>query len=238
MATHSQAVLGLSPDFYLRLGDAAGPTAVDASGNGKNGTSGAGLVYAKPGSLTGDADTCVEFTRTNVAERIDVSYTVGNVQTIAGRYWRADIANDHILFGSTSGATSCFLCLRPEGKIAFAPAGTDIVTWESASPGIEQWVSWAVKFDLGAANTAELVINGVSKGVKECATNLNAPGTFQIGETASAALLFKGFQDEVWAKASLVSTASLLQIHEIAVNGPTVSSSQFPLSRRNRIVPF
>lgn len=241
MSAYSNYVIGtIAPDWYLRLGESVGTNAVDATGNGKNGTYGSsGITYGKESSLTGDSDTSVELSGVTVQARVDVPYTVGNVQTIAGRAWRKDSGSEDAIFGSTSASKSCWLRLREGNQnVAFAANGADSVTWAAAWPGNEQWVSWAVKFDLGAANTVELLLNGVSQGVKEVTANLETPGTFQLGITATAGFAFKGRLDECWAKASLISNASLLTLHEIAGTGigPSSGTPSFPLSRRNRIV--
>jgi len=63
-ATYSSLVLASAPVAYWRLGDSAGPTAIDSSGNGNNGTyvGGAGaFTFSQPGAIVNDATTAVRF---------------------------------------------------------------------------------------------------------------------------------------------------------------------------------
>lgn len=59
---YSAAVLADSPLAYWRLGESSGTTMVDSSGNGRDGTYAGGYTLGATGLLTGDADTCVDFT--------------------------------------------------------------------------------------------------------------------------------------------------------------------------------
>lgn len=55
-------VLADSPRFYYRLGESAGPTATDSSGNGRPATySTANLVYSRPGAIYDGINTAVQF---------------------------------------------------------------------------------------------------------------------------------------------------------------------------------
>jgi PKD repeat protein len=59
--SYSQAVLAQAPSVYWRLGEASGTAAADASGNARPGTYVGGVGLAKPGALTGDANTSALF---------------------------------------------------------------------------------------------------------------------------------------------------------------------------------
>lgn len=220
MSAYSDWLLkNIAPDFYLRHGEGSGPTHQDATANNLDGTSGAGLVFGKTGSLSGDSDTCIEFTHTNVAERVDVVYTIGNVQTIGGRAWLKDEAGSYAIWGLTN--TAAWLRFATGRNLSLGVANADVATWNNAIPAVEAWFSWAIKFDLGAANTAELFINGESKGVKEVVANLAGPGTIQFGEITSSTNTYRGKQDENWADNSLVSAEKLTFLHTLAESGPS-----------------
>lgn len=59
--TYSAEVLADSPLAYYRLGEASGTTLVDSSGNARNGTYSGTPTFGTAGLLTGDTDTCVDF---------------------------------------------------------------------------------------------------------------------------------------------------------------------------------
>src|SRR5579883_3400718 len=50
-----------SPSAYWRMGESAGATVVDASGNGVNGTYVGGVTHGVPGAIVGDSDTATTF---------------------------------------------------------------------------------------------------------------------------------------------------------------------------------
>lgn len=60
MSAYSDAVMALSPEAYLRLGESSGTTAVDISGNGHDGTYHGTPTLGVAGAA-GDSDTAVEF---------------------------------------------------------------------------------------------------------------------------------------------------------------------------------
>lgn len=53
---YSALVISDSPLFYLRLGESAGPTASDSSGNGRNGTYTGGVTFSETSLLPGATD--------------------------------------------------------------------------------------------------------------------------------------------------------------------------------------
>jgi hypothetical protein len=56
---YSSVVLAKGPVGYWRLGEAAGPTAFDASGNGYDGTYFGSPSFAQPGAIANDLDTAI-----------------------------------------------------------------------------------------------------------------------------------------------------------------------------------
>lgn len=54
---YGAAVVATSPDVYLRLDDASGPSVLDSSGNGAGGTVNGGVTYRLPGPVTGSSGT-------------------------------------------------------------------------------------------------------------------------------------------------------------------------------------
>jgi hypothetical protein len=58
---YTEVVFQDAPVAYWRLGEAAGPTALDASGHGADGTYFNGVLLGQPGALAEDADTAASF---------------------------------------------------------------------------------------------------------------------------------------------------------------------------------
>ena len=56
---YSSVVLAKGPVGYWRLGEAEGPTAFDASGNGYDGTSMGNPTFGEPGAIANDPDTAI-----------------------------------------------------------------------------------------------------------------------------------------------------------------------------------
>ena len=56
---YSGVVLAKGPVGYWRLGEAVGPTAVDASGFGYDGTYNGNPTFGQPGAIADDPDTAI-----------------------------------------------------------------------------------------------------------------------------------------------------------------------------------
>lgn len=213
----------IAVDWYWRLGDVLGSaTAHDSSSNGRDGEVGGGITFGEPGSIYGDPDTSAKFSGAGsgagVSRIILPTYTVGAKGAIGGRAIRTGTGNT-AFFGSNSGFTSFFLRVN-EGTndIEFAVTNEGPLKWTGAAPANAIWFDYCIKWDT-EANTAELVINGISMGVKELTANLNSPGYFKLGITATdpfEAWGWVGGQDDVWAASVLPANEDLLALHEIA----------------------
>jgi Concanavalin A-like lectin/glucanases superfamily len=58
-ANYSSVILAKKPVGYWRLGEAVGPTAVDASGFGRHGTYNGNPTFGQPGAIVNDPDTAI-----------------------------------------------------------------------------------------------------------------------------------------------------------------------------------
>jgi len=67
-SAYRDAVLAKSPIAYWRLGETAGPTAADETGNGHDGTYLGNPTLGQPGAILGDSNTAVQFTGANYVE--------------------------------------------------------------------------------------------------------------------------------------------------------------------------
>jgi hypothetical protein len=61
-SAYEQAVLAKKPIAYWRLDEVKGPTVIDRTGNGHNGTVHGTPMFRVPGALEGDADTAIKIT--------------------------------------------------------------------------------------------------------------------------------------------------------------------------------
>jgi hypothetical protein len=185
---------------YWRLGEAPGSTtAVDSQGN-NDGTYVGGVTLGTPGALAGNADTAALFN--GVDARVTTSFNPfqpGVARTFEGWAGRASNTSDHALFGGDAEASYPVLrCLAGGGDVRFNPdtsgAGQDFT---GALPEVGEWFHWALVWD-GAAKTAELYIDGVSKGVLTYAFDFGGePGNIALGAEGGAINPLEGQLDEV-----------------------------------------
>jgi hypothetical protein len=192
---YSSAVAGFAPSLYWRLGESAGTTAADASGNGRNGTYGAGVTLAQTGLLVGDANTSVLFTNaiTSVVTSAYSPFVAGSKRTFVGLANRTATTDADVLFGDASGTTNLRLAAA-SNDVQFISAF--LLTWAGAWPGISQTVHWALTYD-DTTFLGELFINGVSQGQKMAVVPLGASTTFQAGLSGASAAPFNGKMDEI-----------------------------------------
>lgn len=199
--SYRSEVLADSPAVFWFPGiEAGGTQAWDYSGNGRHGeyrntpTFGAAgpltsLPVYKTLTLAG-----ASFQSTRVLSASYNPFTVGTTRTFECWGYVVPNATNPRLFGSDgtnhfkvvlvaeSGTFPCSVTFRPDST-----TGVD-VTWASAWPAKEQWVHLALIFN-DSANTAELFINGESKGSKEATGVFGAtPGNLLAGGDASVHL--------------------------------------------------
>lgn len=101
-----QAVMADSPYAYWRLGEASGTTAVDSSGNGRDGTYTGTINYGIAGAVTSDTNTAISFGTST--SRVDIpSVTFAGDFTIEFLVNRvtAGLSNaTTVISGTTGGA--------------------------------------------------------------------------------------------------------------------------------------
>lgn len=206
-ALFNQTLAASGPLLYWRLGVNG---LVDQSGNAKHGTAAGGVVVGGvPGALPDDNDTATDFD--GVDDRISSTYnpfTNGLTRTFAGLLWRDVTSPLNVVFGSdatTSASCVLFGGVTGTSDITFSVnGGINLATWSNAWPGPGRWVHWALVFN-EATDTAELFINGVSKGTKAVTQAYNAsPGNLKLGAYRSDnASPFDGKMDEfaIWTRA-------------------------------------
>src|SRR5262245_46044520 len=80
-ASYSELVLAAGPRLYLRLSDAAGPVAQDASTNGEDASyqvNGGTILYQVPGALSTDPDRAVQMDGTGATSASTQLAAVGS----------------------------------------------------------------------------------------------------------------------------------------------------------------
>jgi RHS repeat-associated protein len=210
---YQQIVKGDSPSLLWRLGETSGTTAADSSGAGHNGTYQNAPTLGINGALSSgyDDDGAVDLNGTN--QRVSSNYnpfTGSSVRTFEGWARRDTDTTRDALFGGTGVTENApYLWLgvqgsstNPPSTVTWQPSGNSGggTQWDNAWPGTGQWVHWALVFN-DAADTAELFVNGQSKGVRSIPTSYGLlSSSFQLGGWIGLNTLkdpFDGAMDEV-----------------------------------------
>lgn len=196
--SYSEAVLADNPVAYWRLGEKSGTQAVDASGNGHDGTYQGNPTLGVPGLLTGDPDTAVQFD--GVDDHVEVPHSESfNLQQLSLEAWvRPDLSsNGGIIEKTIGGAVNTQYLLFQEGPLwRFRIQKGEYVSVDvnSNSPaGVRTHLVGT--FD---GTDLRLYVNGVLAGT------LNSPGAIhtgtgvlRIGYLNALDFQFEGTIDEV-----------------------------------------
>jgi hypothetical protein len=81
-ANYSSVVLAKGPVGYWRLGEAAGPTAVDASGLGNHGTYKGNPTFAQAGAIVNDPNTAIGCNGPNSKDYVEIPDPGGGSQAV------------------------------------------------------------------------------------------------------------------------------------------------------------
>jgi len=129
------------------------------------------------------------FSGTLNASESDIGpFARGSTRTWLGFAKRDASANEDALFGGNATSTIPSLALHSGNQtVDFFSANSSLASWANAWPGNAKKVFWALVFN-EVANTAELFINGISKGVVAQTDAYNAPGGLIIGARRNDAL--------------------------------------------------
>lgn len=226
MSAYSAAVIAARPSLYWRLGELAGSSAADLSGNGRVGTYGAGCTLGQTGAMpTWDsAAKSVLFgnSATGMITSAYAAFTQGSKRTFMGWANRAATTDSDTLFG---GALLLGLFAPAAGlQTLWRPDGAHSVQWSSTAwPGLNQWVHWALTHD-DAALEAELFINGVSKGVNAIVAGQGFPaagGNFTGGASGSGNP-WNGKQQDLAVFPTILSADEILSIYQAGTQAPRV----------------
>jgi hypothetical protein len=102
---YRELILSRQPVAYWRLGEAAGPTAVDETGNGHDGRYFGDPTFGQPGAIQGDDDTAVQFHGADWVE-IPNSVHFSQPQSTVGLTVEAWMRPDFLTFPGESNPNS------------------------------------------------------------------------------------------------------------------------------------
>jgi hypothetical protein len=223
--TYSDLVLALSPALYWRLGESAGTTAADASGNGRTGTYTGTFTLAQTGALASDADKAVLLSGGSgrVASTYQLFVTGGKF-TVALWAKASSAPNDGTIaiFGGASVGTEIYCRTNPAtGDVTFTPnrtAANPAATWAAAISGATSYHFIVLTFN-DTTDTAELYVDGVSKGTRSVTAGLS--GKSFLAGYDSVGSTYPGTLDEVSAwNGTVLSAQNVLDLYNAGAFGP------------------
>ncbi|MEU4806251.1 signal peptidase I [Actinosynnema sp. NPDC023587] len=211
------AVLANQPQYYYRLGETAGPTARDASGNNFHAQFRGSPQYGVPGALTSDPNQKAAAFPSNTA----LGFATTTVRTAPSVFtWEAFIKADFassestlFQFVSATGAATYRIVLRGGEVGLLQNSSTQLITLSSGYLTNNTWQHVAVTV---SASAGQVYVNGKASP----ATALRLPGftvpasrlSFAGPDGAPTDKPYKGTLDEV-ALYPRVLTAAQVQAH-------------------------
>jgi hypothetical protein len=193
IASDRELVLADAPLQFLVLDST--DLLTDVSGNGRNGTAVGGVII---GGAAGPGDSFGATNLDGVDDRVTSTYnpfTNGTARTFFG-WARRDTHGALMALVAGNNAGTC-------PRLLMSAASPATLTWEpdrstgttstwTSGPVDLAWFSWMLLFN-EATDTANLLINGVSLGVRTNTTPYNAsPGNIQWGVAQTSAFPFDG----------------------------------------------
>lgn len=230
MASYRAEVLADSPALYWAGGYEAGGTHCwDESGNGRHGTYSNTPTFGVEGPLTSYPAGKAIGVAAASSERITSTYgsslfVAGQSITMEGWFYRVANATSQRLMG-TNGANATVLLISNEAlpaNIVFGPGAEPNGTWVDAWTADSTWTHVALVFN-DTANTAELFINGESKGSKTVTGAYGAvPGSFVTGPSVA----FNGRVAHVALYPSALAGARIKAHYDAAKAAPVTPSKR------------
>jgi Concanavalin A-like lectin/glucanases superfamily len=183
---------------YWRLGETSGTTAADSKGT-NNGTYTGGVTLGASDAIAGDSNTAASFDGTDdyVATPL-APFVNGGTITVEAWAKRTNTSTADVIWaGATESSQPILRFNASTNDIGFWPnASTTNVTWAGAASA-GAWHHIVLVFN-EATDTAELFVNGASKGTRTASVAYTSPGNFKVGSRGPAAAdVFLGVIDEV-----------------------------------------
>jgi hypothetical protein len=205
--------LAQTPDLYWRLGEPSGTTVNDASPNNRDGTYSGTYTLAQAG-LIDDADTAVLFNGGMAAITPYSMLNSGGQRSIDMWANRVNNSAIHTLVGAAVGDDELYVALS-SNDVGLRVGGVTS-TWTAAWPGTGVDVHIAVTFD-DSTNTAELYIDGVSKGTRTNAGTVTA-GRFWVANSNGFAGNWNGRIDEVCAFSRILTPTEIEESYTLGLS--------------------
>lgn len=216
-AAYEDVVLADSPLVYWRLGESSGTTAVDASGNGRDGTHN-GSTLGEPGLIAGDSDTAI--TLTNSVSRAAES-ALSTAQWSVEMWFSASTQDLNWLFhrwDSGSTANGIDIACQSNGTI-FARNTASGTTKTAVTPDL----AWGdgLPHHLVAtqdADTLSLYVDGVLQGSEPATAAAQLDKPLHVGSRYDVNGVWHGVLDE-FAYYGQALTLEQVQVHYSAGSG-------------------
>jgi hypothetical protein len=214
--TYAATINADTPAIFWRLGDAGGPTVVDASVNARHGTySGTGVVYGVAGALLNDTDKAVTLDGVAgaIQEASGAGVPVGSGARSLEIWFKTTTATAQPLFNyGIAGVRSQFSAYLFGNQVQVSD-GTETLTFTAAnslSDGV--WHHLVVTYD-GATSIA-VYVDGSSVSSAQAtsgvlATVLDLTGLEVGRDNALAPVFFNGTLDEAAVFAAALSPAQV-----------------------------
>jgi hypothetical protein len=221
MATYAETILA-TPGLtgYWRLGEASG-AAVDATG-ANNGTV-AGVTYAQPGALTGDADTAYLFVTSGVeiANAAAFQVTDGSVE-----FWMKT---------ATSGAgyhavvikENAYGVYMKDDFIGWFDWGAAADNFSLVNPTDNAWHHVVLTFDSATVNGSFLYIDGALAYTSTMTIGNQSLGVSIGVKNGGSGDQFTGLLDEVALYNVKLDLATIQAHYDIGVNGPPSTGNPY-----------
>lgn len=214
--TYPSEVQADSPLAYWRLGDAAGTTMTDSSGNARHGTYVGSPLLGATGLLSTDADTCVDFDANN--DHGDLAYAAwmdaSTALTTEALIRPAGVNGDRPIIDRDHSSGRVFQFRVSTGKLQFIKiGGTGGIVTATSVTSIAASTTYHVAATYDGSNI-RLYINGALDKTQA------APGTLGTGNsplmvgasfsgTSGVSNLYSGKIDEAAIYGSVLSSARI-----------------------------
>lgn len=228
-SAYEKSVLADAPLVYLRLGEASGSVAHDASGHGNDGAVTGNFTFGAAGAIMGDADSALELTDATAQIAVPNTFDLPGAVPYAFEMWVLVDTFDPMMGGNLFNK-AVPAGPGPEGTLSFinAPGSAILIGFERFhAPELDQYVhSMTVGVTGGVYNHLVFTCDGATSprmylnGVRYDG-NTNVPG---VGpDRVNAPLVigggFKGRIDEVAVYDHDLPETHILEHHRIGTTG-------------------